>query len=365
MGVAAREVFMALTDHDTEYISSMHGNAAFRIHNEDSETGKFFQISAPYELTYMFCSGTGEKDYINSVTLSGDNSYFTQESYAHHNHIYHNEPPHFHDYYEIMIVLSGSVTQNIEGHEYKYPAGSCCLVSRGLCHNENYDQSSSLLFIGLSTEYALELFAECDRSFFNIEKKMKKSTLYRFIMDDIKVPGKKTYLDFFPSMENEDSFKVLQELTIRTIDTVTDPKFGSAALVKGYLCEFLYHISDPVRYHSTKCDLSITNDALLFSRITHLMERENGRVSRSELENSFNYSSDYLNRIVKKHSGLCLYDYGMLFCMKHAALLLKDSDMSISDIAAELSFGNRTHFYKLFKKQYGMTPNEYRKLESS
>ena len=33
----------------------------------------------------------------------------------------------------------------------------------------------------------------------------------------------------------------------------------------------------------------------------------------------------------------------------------------IGAIMSRLGFSNRTHFYDLFKKKYGMTPNEYRK----
>lgn len=83
-------------------------------------------------------------------------------------------------------------------------------------------------------------------------------------------------------------------------------------------------------------------------------------MSRHELEVSLNYSSDYLNRIVNKYAGMCLFDYGMTFCLKKAEYLLTNTTDSISEIAQKLQFSNRTHFYSLFKKRYGLTPKEYR-----
>lgn len=84
-------------------------------------------------------------------------------------------------------------------------------------------------------------------------------------------------------------------------------------------------------------------------------------MTRAELEKVLNYSGDYLNRIVNKYAGMCIFDYGMTFCLKKAALLLSSTEESISSIASSLHFSNRTHFYSLFKKHYGITPKEYRK----
>lgn len=343
-----------------EYKVSEQGVAPFHIYHDDKRVAKFYRLNAPYELTYIVCSGAGEEDYVNSVTLSGDNSYMSQETFHHHAEEYRNHPGHFHDYFEIMIVLSGNVTQKIEGQEYKYPVGSCCMVSRGLCHYERYEGEASVLFLGFSKEYIMEMFASGDRSIFNIEKSIHESPLYRFIMEDLEHPGCKNYLDFFPSMENEDAYKILHDLTTCVMNLATEPHFGASYLMAGYMCSFLYHLSQPQRYLCTRVDLSVTNEDLLFTRITNLLKRENGRVTREELESVFSYSGDYLNRIIKKHSGMSLFDYGMVFCMQEAGKRLAESSAAIAEIAEELGFSNRTHFYNIFKKHYGMTPKQFR-----
>ena len=99
---------------------------------------------------------------------------------------------------------------------------------------------------------------------------------------------------------------------------------------------------------------------MIFARISHLIEERNGRVTRNELARQLNYSGDYINRIVNKFTGLCLFDYSMNFCMKKAADELVHSEKTIGEIANGLHFSNRTHFYKLFKEKYGVTPKEFR-----
>lgn len=54
----------------------------------------------------------------------------------------------------------------------------------------------------------------------------------------------------------------------------------------------------------------------------------------------------------------------MTFCFKKAERLLKESNLSVSEIALQLKFTNRTHFYNLFRKKYGMTPQEWRRHQA-
>ena len=112
-------------------------------------------------------------------------------------------------------------------------------------------------------------------------------------------------------------------------------------------------------------DLEQTADALVFARISHFIEEKYGRISRDELSGLLNYSGDYINRIVRKFTGLCLFDYSMNFCMKKAAEELLYSQKTINEIAEELHFSNKTHFYKIFKEKYGITPKEFRANKDS
>lgn len=57
-----------------------------------------------------------------------------------------------------------------------------------------------------------------------------------------------------------------------------------------------------------------------------------------------------------------LFDYSMVFTMSYAANQLVTTDKSAAEIASDLKFSNRTHFYKLFRQHFGVTPGEYREL---
>ena len=184
-------------------------------------------------------------------------------------------------------------------------------------------------------------------------------------MDDLKHPGGKTYLDYIPAIKNQTSTNLLHDINSRLMDVLLHPVFGATHQVKGFFSLLISVLSDSAYFHCTRMNLEQTADALVFARISHFIEEKYGRIGRDELSGLLNYSGDYINRIVHKFTGLCLFDYSMNFCMKKAAEELLYSQKTINEIAEELHFSNKTHFYKLFKEKYGITPKEFRANKDS
>lgn len=74
----------------------------------------------------------------------------------------------------------------------------------------------------------------------------------------------------------------------------------------------------------------------------------------------FNMNTAYLNRLFKASKEMSMGDYINSYRIEKAKLMLKDTDMTIEEIAQSLGFSNKKYFYVLFKKLKGMTPKEYR-----
>ena len=339
-------------------------DSSINVQNGDSEFSRFYHMNVPFQLTLEYCDGAEPEDFVNVITLSFEKAVLYQESLAMKNYSYTKNAPHFHDFFEFVIVLEGTIVQKIEGKDYLYPAGSCCLINRNLRHMERYQSQCRVLFIGLSPEFVTELFASVQNAFFANEKEICGSELYHFITTDLEIPGERAYLDFIPAYQNHLSAQYLHSMAEDMIQTLLYPGFGATYQICGLLCGFISYLSSQAQYHCTNIRLDTNNDFLLFSRITRLFEESDGRMTRTEMEHCLHYSGDYLNRIVNKFTDMCFFDYGMTFCLKKAAQCLTETEESISAIAARLKFTNRTHFYALFKEKYGVTPKQYRKLHS-
>ncbi|MCM1047253.1 MAG: AraC family transcriptional regulator [Clostridiales bacterium] len=337
-------------------------NSSINIQNAESDFSRFYSMNVPFQVTLEYCDGPKPDDYVNIVTLSFEKAVLYQEAVSLKNYSHLKDAPHFHDFFEFVIVLEGSIIQKIEGKEYLYTAGSCCLINRSLRHLEHYNSRSKVLFIGLSPDFITELFESAQNSSLSNEKSIFDSAIYHFITDDLKNSGKRAYLDFIPTYQNHKNASHLHSLAEAMIQTLLYPEFGTFYRICGQLCSFLSYLSSPQHYHCDNIRLDTNSDFLLFSRITRLFEECDGRMSRTEMEKFLNYSGDYLNRIVNKYTGLCLYDYGMTFCLKKVTQYLTETNEPISVIATRMKFTNRTHFYNLFKEKYGVTPKEYRKV---
>jgi two-component system response regulator YesN len=90
--------------------------------------------------------------------------------------------------------------------------------------------------------------------------------------------------------------------------------------------------------------------------VDHLGEELN----RESIASRFFLHPDYLNRLFKRETGLSMTEYLLIERMRMAAELLRKTDMPVTDIALQVSYSNVSHFAKLFKKQFGVNPNEYR-----
>src|SRR5690606_39085656 len=82
-----------------------------------------------------------------------------------------------------------------------------------------------------------------------------------------------------------------------------------------------------------------------------------------ELAQRIGMSETKMKSLFKQIFGDSIYNYFQSARMQEAAFLLKNSDYSVSEIGFRLGFSNLSHFSRLFKKHYGMTPKKYAAVE--
>lgn len=69
---------------------------------------------------------------------------------------------------------------------------------------------------------------------------------------------------------------------------------------------------------------------------------------------------DYLSRVFKRETGYTLKEYILKMRMGIACELLAKTSLSVSKVAMSCGYSHMAHFSQMFKKENGMTPNEYR-----
>ena len=335
-------------------------NEILEVHRLHSNVSAYYGLLSPLQITLEDCTGTREKEVYAVEMTSTTRHYYhvapTTEKFA----AFNSRPPHQHNYFEMMFVLKGEITQEIEEQEYLYPAGSCCIINRNIRHAERFRGRARLLFLGFSVDLVQQLQQAVQNAWFAQEKAMRDNPVIAFLADELRNDETKTYLDLFPAFRNQNAIEEISQLFAAMQGQLMEPQTGATAILHGLVLRLFGYLGDGALYHSSRVALGRNTEDLIFLHITHLLEDTHGRMTRSALEKALNYSGNYLNSVVVRHTGLCLFDYGMKFCMDYACQLLADTDRTVQQIAAELNFSNRTHFYKLFAEHTGMTPRQYR-----
>ncbi|MBO5326632.1 MAG: AraC family transcriptional regulator [Clostridia bacterium] len=93
--------------------------------------------------------------------------------------------------------------------------------------------------------------------------------------------------------------------------------------------------------------------------ITHYASGVSSRDAAKELH----MEHSFFCRSFKKTFGCCFTDYILAYRLEKAKVLLRSSDLSVTEIAFKVGFNDCSYFCKVFKKGIGSSPLCYRKAE--
>ncbi|MEK0317461.1 response regulator transcription factor [Cohnella sp. 56] len=96
--------------------------------------------------------------------------------------------------------------------------------------------------------------------------------------------------------------------------------------------------------------------------IQYMKEQVEENISRDDVAAHVNLNPAYLSRLFKKETGANLIDYMIEIKMNRAKQLLDGSSMTVGAIAQQVGYSNFSHFTKMFKKQFGVNPQQYRNV---
>lgn len=85
------------------------------------------------------------------------------------------------------------------------------------------------------------------------------------------------------------------------------------------------------------------------------------KVTLHELSRTFHVSETRLKNSFQARYGEPVYTWFKRRKMERAASLLREKEMSVQEIAADLGYENGSKFASAFRSVYGMTPGQYRR----
>lgn len=145
----------------------------------------------------------------------------------------------------------------------------------------------------------------------------------------------------------------------RDIDQHTNKVLaGNIALLLDYCVRF--YDRQFITRHKVNSDILSRFETLLDDYLRNGEARESGLPSVAFCADKLCLSANYFGDLIKKETGKTAQEYIQLKLVDLAKEKLAGTNRSIADIAEELGFKYATHFTRLFKKQVGLSPIEYR-----
>lgn len=219
-------------------------------------------------------------------------------------------PAHSHNFLEMNYMLSGSVTQTIDGNTEILHTGDILLMSKRTVHFVNAPGSADLL-INL-------MFPVENIDFESLETIMSKNSyVFNFLMENMTSQKNSTYIIFRSSR-----YPVIHQL----LENV------------------------PFEIHRN-AHQQLENQ-MIFA-ILRMIHEEFRTISLGEIAGKLNYNENYLSNLIKNKTGKTFKEIQTKERLERAKLLIENTDMTIEEILYEVGWMNKSHFYKKYKEYYG------------
>jgi AraC-like DNA-binding protein len=239
-------------------------------------------------------------------------------------------PMHWHDFYELSYVISGSGTQNLNGTVQPLAKGVFMLLTPADFHEVMPDEGNIL------------------RKFNVIFKEdMLEPELASLLFQDLS--HKMVVLD-------EADFTAIEADFNRLWMEYSSNQEGRRVGVRSTLNRLLLDLFRKSEVKMTKDgSQDITNEtirrALIFIQ-HHFREK----LTLQEAAARVNLSPNYFSEQFRKETGITFQGYLLALRLEYARSLLSASTLSITEICFTSGFHTLSHFERAFKRKFGQTP---------
>ncbi len=249
---------------------------------------------------------------------------------------------HSHSNIEIAYILSGTGRYLVDGVNYDVKQGDLLICNPGVMHQSivtNPSDQTLEFVVGLT-----------DIHFLNMPE------------NTIELPGGVHLLSLNSEYKREISrccYEIMEE------NVSTQP--GRYYLIQAQMMKILILIFRTIVGTNTHESVSMAFESyskgyVVKKIVQYLNENYSQHISLDQIAHNMYLSPVYISKIFKEKTGDSPINYLIKIRLNKAREMLKEDKGSIKTIASLVGYDDVYHFSKLFKKHYGISPLNFRKI---
>lgn len=252
---------------------------------------------------------------------------------------FHTLPAHKHDYYEFYLFLEGDLDLDISGHARPLHPGDMVLVPPGVSHHalmHDSDAPYRRFVLWISRDYAARL--------------LRESPDYVFLMQRAATSGR--YFYHF----HEAEFSSIQARLLRLLEELHSNRYGRDAAVNLTLNDLILYMNRII-YEREHPIVSGTGDLMQDLTLyidNHLTED----LTLDALAEHVCLSKYYISHYFKDNLGISIHQYITKKRLQGCSEAIA-AGADITRTFDEYGFRDYSSFYRVFRKEYGVSPKEY------
>ncbi|MEH7388543.1 AraC family transcriptional regulator [Bacillus sp. JJ1521] len=250
---------------------------------------------------------------------------------------------HSHDAMEILVFLGGECEFFCEGQIYSLTKGDVVIIPPYAVHKaevsdfDNYERIVSTISNSLLAE------------FLSISPFMSDSIIYH------KTQG--SYVVHLHSQNLKEILSLFQEISNR-IKNNSDPNSFSLHYLLFRAMEIILNPASSEPTKSVRSDADQRLHSIIEFVEKHLTDPE---MNLDNVSDHFHLNKYYFSHYFKNHMKVPFYRYVLLKRLATAVAFIQQNELSIEEIAIKCGFQDYSSFYRLFKKEYNLSPKNLQK----
>ncbi|MBP2058259.1 YesN/AraC family two-component response regulator [Lactobacillus colini] len=251
---------------------------------------------------------------------------------------------HYHDYFEINIVLKGQMKFTCQNETQIIKENSLVIISPLAHHKIEIIDDSQVICIAIKK-------STFDNNFFSLLK--NDNLLSKFFSNNL-----------YSSSYNFLLFHIqTDELLIRTLQRIVDESYSDSPYANEICCNYISILLSYILRDLSNSTYNHPKNNFLPNKIAaiiNLIKFQSNSVNLDFLSKNYGYDKAYLGKLIKQNTGHSFNYLRNYYRIQNSRRLLEFSDKSIAIISQEVGYNSPNHFERCFQKFMGTSPIKYR-----